>query len=258
MSESQPPTTDTAPLALLRFDPALDAQPAAKARVLGRVEATLGTLAAASSQACSGTVEHQRPSSANDDAVLSSHRALRPAPPVRAMWALGGKPVAMVTAAFFFGGVGGAGLYATFAPPKERVVYIDRPIAVSEPRPFAFDALNRTPEAPAREGELAGSPKIRGNSAPVVSALAAERELLDRARKALSRGDTSDAERALDLHTRRHPTGLLLEEREALAIKVLVDLGRAEEAHRRAVKFKERHPRSLFGPSVEEAIGTIR
>jgi hypothetical protein len=258
MSDNVPPTTDAALLALLRFDPTRDAQPAAKARVLGRVQTTIGALGGLAALTLSGAAPRGGRSSANDSALLSHARKARSRPSFHAMWTLAGKPAGLVSAALLFGGVGGAGLYAALAPPSERTVYIERPVAVPEPRPFAFDPFHRRPASSSREPEAAELPKIRSNPAPMVSALGAERELLDRARKALARGDTPDAERALDLHARRHPTGLLLEEREALAIKVLVDVGRTEEARRRAVKFRERYPRSLFGPSVDEAIGTIR
>ena len=177
--------------------------------------------------------------------------------PLRATWGLAGKPPRAIAAALLLGGAGGAGLHAAFAPPRQRTVYVEHPIAVSELRPFAF-GVPRAVESGDRDTEAPESPKGRGNPTPVVSALTAERALLDRARKALARGDSAEAGAALDLHARRHPMGLLGEEREALAIKVLVDLGRGEEARRRAGKFKERYPRSLFGPSVDEAIGTMR
>jgi hypothetical protein len=256
--ESGPPITDLGLLALLRFDAARDAQPAAKARVLGRIETTIGAFGGGASRPSSTTVERGHRSSGVEPALLSPARAARPSAPLRGMWTLAGKPVGVIATAFLLGGVGGAGVYAVLAPPRTHTLYIERPIAVPEPRPFAFEPFNRPPVAMGRDTEAPESSKARGHSAPVVSALAAERELLDRARKALARGDTPEAERTLDLHTRRHPAGLLLEEREALAIKVLVDLGRAEDARRRAVKFRERYPRSLFGPSVDEAIGTIR
>jgi hypothetical protein len=260
MSGNERPVTDFGLLALLRFDPARHAQPAAKARVLGRLETTIGVLGGAALQASSETIPRaNRSASGGESALVSQTRAATSArPPLRTMWSLAGQPAAIVTAAFLLGGVGGAGLYAALAPPRQRTAYVDRPVAVPEPRPFAVEPFNRAPAAATPDTEIAGPAKARGNPAPIASPLAAERELLDRARKALARGDTPDAERALDLHARRHPGGILLEEREALAIKVLVDLGRAEEARRRAGKFKDRYPRSLFGPAVDEAMSTIR
>ena len=258
MSESEPPMTDAALLARLRFDAARDAQPAAKARVLGRLETTIGVLGAVAARPSSTALDRGQPSSGAPPARFSPVRAAKPRPSLSAAWTLAGKPVGVIAAAFLLGGAGGAGIYAVLAPPKTRTIYIERPVSVPEPRPFSFEPHSRTPDAVNRESDPPESSRARGNQAPYVSPLAAERELLDRARKALARSDLPDAERALDLHARRHPNGLLLEEREALAIKVLVDLGRGEEARRRAVKFKERYPRSLFGPSVDEAISTIR
>jgi hypothetical protein len=251
------PMNDAALLALLRFDAARDAQPAAKARVLGRLAATIGAVGAAAASTSSAPFPGGGHSPA-DSALVSRVRASGMRSPLRATWGLAGKPLRTIAAAFLLGGAGGAGLHAAFAPPRQRTVYVEHPIAVSEPRPFAFGVPSRAAESADRDTEAPESPKGRGNPTPVVSALTAERALLDRARKALARGDSAEAGAALDLHARRHPMGLLGEEREALAIKVLVDLGRAEEARRRAGKFKERYPRSLFGPSVDEAIGTMR
>jgi hypothetical protein len=258
MSDNDPPVTDFGLLALLRFDPGRHKQPGAKARVLDRLETTIGSMAGTlSAQPSSTTVERASRAPASDSALLSHARSTR-ARPFRGLWSVAAQPGAIITTAFLLGGVGGAGLYAALASPRERTVYVERPIAVSEPRPFAFDPSHRATGTATREAESTESPRARPAPAPVASPLAAERELLDRARRALARGDTPDAERALDLHARRHPAGLLLEEREALAIKVLLDLGRADEARRRAAKFKERYPRSLFGPAVDEAIGTVR
>ena len=258
MSEREPPLTDPALLALLCFDATRDAAPAARVRVRDRVEMSIGALGGAVSQTSPSTIEHAGHSPTIESGLFSPARATCAPSLLRAMLRFAGQPAGIVTAAFLIGGVSGAGLYATLAPPRERTVYIERPVAVPEPRPFVFDSFNHVPESTSRDSETAESPKVRDNSPPAVSALGAERGLLDRARKALARGDTAEAERALDLHARRHPAGLLSEEREALAIKVLVDVGHTEEARRRAVKFRERYPRSLFGPSVDEAIGTIR
>jgi hypothetical protein len=249
--------TEAALLAALRFDAARDTQPAAKARVLNRLATTIGAVGATGALTSSSPFERRGPSPTADSA-RSPLRATGARSSLRTTWGLTGKPLRSVAAALLLGSAGGAGIHAAFAPTRERMVYVEHPIPVPEPRPFVFDVPNRAAESVIRDIDAAESPKGRGNPTPVVSGLAAERALLDRARQALARGDTEDAERSLELHTRRYPIGLLLEEREALAIKVLVDLGRREEARRRAGKFKERYPRSLFGPSVDEAIGTIR
>jgi hypothetical protein len=84
--------------------------------------------------------------------------------------------------------------------------------------------------------------------------LARERALLDQARQAFQSGDYGETRRVAELHARKFPSGLLVEEREALVIKALVNEGRRDEALARGQKFRERFPRSLFGPAVVEAL----
>ena len=65
---------------------------------------------------------------------------------------LAGKPVALIVTAFLLGGASGAGIYAVLTPPKARTIYVDRPVAVPEPRPFALDSLSRAPADPVING----------------------------------------------------------------------------------------------------------
>jgi hypothetical protein len=169
------------------------------------------------------------------------------------------KPSALVAAAFVLGGVAGAGIHATVIAARPNTVYIDRPVAVPEPRPFVLPSAGLTGERSAADDETAANPAraARSNSTSA-SDLAGERALLDRARKALAQGNLDEVEQALESHVRRYPSGLLLEEREALAIKSLVDRGRGDEARKRAARFKERFPNSIFGPAVDETLGAIR
>jgi outer membrane protein assembly factor BamD (BamD/ComL family) len=78
----------------------------------------------------------------------------------------------------------------------------------------------------------------------------------DRARKALGSGGGTDAARTLQLHAHRFPSGFLVEEREALTIKTTVEKGQIEEARKLGLKFRERYPKSLFGPAMDDALGT--
>ena len=58
-----------------------------------------------------------------------------------------------------------------------------------------------------------------------------------------------DPELALALvreHERRYPNGLLGQEREAVAVSALWQIGRRDEARRRAERFAEDHPRSTY------------
>ena len=47
-------------------------------------------------------------------------------------------------------------------------------------------------------------------------------------------------------HEQRYPNGLLGQEREAVAVSALWQLGRRDEARRRAERFAEEHPRSTY------------
>lgn len=90
--------------------------------------------------------------------------------------------------------------------------------------------------------------------APPRSSLAAERELLDRARSRLAAGEPQDALGALEQHAKRFPRGQLSEEREAMWVNVLALVGRADDARAKGEAFARRFPNSLMGSSVQAAM----
>jgi hypothetical protein len=96
---------------------------------------------------------------------------------------------------------------------------------------------------------------VQASGEPTGDRVAEERALVDDARKALARGDASASLGSLRAHERRFPSGALVEEREALAVKTLAALGRGAEARARAERFRATYPSSLFLPSVESAAG---
>ncbi len=106
----------------------------------------------------------------------------------------------------------------------------------------------------------AASPSL-AVSAPAASdantSLAIERRLLDEARQALARGEPQAGLGPLDRHAKRFPKGVLTEEREALAVRMLAALGQSDAATARAENFHRRFPNSLFTPAVDNAIATI-
>jgi hypothetical protein len=108
-----------------------------------------------------------------------------------------------------------------------------------------------SPVAPA--GESSGGVKI-GSAA---RELARERAILDQARAQISAGEAARALDYVQRHERRHPQGMLSEEREALAVNALVSLGRYREALQRGEAFRSRYPNSLLAPSVEAALLAI-
>lgn len=87
--------------------------------------------------------------------------------------------------------------------------------------------------------------------------LAAERALLDTARTALGRAQGQAALDVLQGHAARFPKGRLVEEREALTIHALVQLGRYDEARQAAARFRQKRPQSMLLPVVDAALGSI-
>lgn len=172
---------------------------------------------------------------------------------------LGAKMAAIVAATFAAGvGVGVVGDRA-FAPPNVApaptvTVVTVAPSVSALPAPsFEAPAIPvsalPTVSAPARP---AASPSA--GDGPSAKGLAAERALLDVARSALARGEAGEALAAADRHAREYPDGVLAEEREAIAIKALVALGRRDEARARLRELERKHPNSLVLRAVKSAV----
>jgi len=70
-------------------------------------------------------------------------------------------------------------------------------------------------------------------------------------------GTNPDAPRSLPPPATATDSSSFAEEREALAINVLVTLGRYEEARERSARFLQRYPESLLRGSVEAAVAAI-
>jgi hypothetical protein len=80
---------------------------------------------------------------------------------------------------------------------------------------------------------------------------------LDVARDAIMRGAPAEALAPLDQHRSRFPRGALAEEREGLAVKALVRLGRGAEARARAEAFRRRFPQSLLQEGIDNDLRQI-
>jgi outer membrane protein assembly factor BamD (BamD/ComL family) len=87
--------------------------------------------------------------------------------------------------------------------------------------------------------------------------LAAEREVLEMARRDMTERRYEDALRKIERHLREYPRGRLAPEREALAVQALVGAGRYDEARRRGADFAERFPRSIFRSVVDSTLLSI-
>jgi hypothetical protein len=132
-----------------------------------------------------------------------------------------------------------------------------------EPTPPAPEATRGVPVsalpsvAPARPvASIAAS--VASEPAPSARGLAAERALLDVGRSALARGEAAEALAAADRHAKTYPEGALVEEREAIAIKALVGLGRRDEARARAAELERKYPNSLVLRAVKNAVDDPR
>jgi hypothetical protein len=91
--------------------------------------------------------------------------------------------------------------------------------------------------------QAAEAPKPAAKPAP--PAQLSEAELLEQARSALK----SDPARALSRaneHRARFPGGVLVQEREVIAIQALRQMGRSAEADRRTEAFEKAFPGSAF------------
>jgi hypothetical protein len=129
----------------------------------------------------------------------------------------------------------GAPSETSHAVPVARHVRVPGP-PLDEPAPSAVEhAVRVKPASPAR-------------ARPDTDAVTAELELLGRAHAAYTHRDFSGALTRAAEHARRFPHGHLAEQREALRVRSLAGSGRTDEAHRAAVDFAARFPRSVLLP----------
>lgn len=124
---------------------------------------------------------------------------------------------------------------STVPPPIDSVIELPDPPTTAKPRP--------PPSVPSPELDAKGA--------------AAERALLDAARVAIAQGEAERALEVVERHRQEYPRGSLAEEREALAVRALVKVGRHDEARARAARFEAAYPNSIALPAVKAAIGSI-
>jgi hypothetical protein len=233
-----PPLTDSV-RALVRRVATVEAAPqGARARVLARVEAIIG------------------PPNGGGGGYSSGSRAV--AEPASNGAQQGGFPRMLpLAASFVVGGALGASLMhstmrRSMSDAPERIVYVDRAASATAAATTSVESGSALPSQPSI------TPAIVPQRAPLAGArnqLAEERALLDVARSALEREDGASALAATEKHERTFANGILVQEREAMAIRALVMLGRAGEARARADRFRKRFPDSVLLPTIESTIG---
>ena len=88
---------------------------------------------------------------------------------------------------------------------------------------------------------------------PSVEDVRAEASLVDRAKTNLS-GSPSKALELANQAKREFPNGMLVEEREAIAVQALAKLGRSEQAKQRGERFLSRFARGAHASAVRSAL----
>ena len=148
--------------------------------------------------------------------------------------ALKGKLV-VAAVSVMIGAVGGAGMHATFAPPK--TVYVPTPVSSPVVTAMAAPPAVSVAEAPSAEAPVpSASVAVAPSGAPIEpagarkSTMRAERILLEAANAAIIRGDYAAAIASLQQHKQSYPRGELAQERDILmaqANKLKTDKGPA-------------------------------
>ena len=122
-------------------------------------------------------------------------------------------------------------------------VFVPEPVPASDVQGLQGSAAANTEPQP-----QAPQPAARQ---PAAARPLSEVALMRQARK-LAVQEPGAALRLLDQHARRFPKGLLVPERELLAIEVLRRLERSAEAERRLRRFQARYPESMHRRRLEE------
>ncbi len=133
------------------------------------------------------------------------------------------------------------------AAPPPAVAPIGAPIGGADhraaPAPSASDWQANAP-APAAADETGGETSRE-------TMLREENHQMSEARAAMRRGDAPGALTLLDQVRARFPGGVLVQEREALAIEALARSGRRGDAAARAAAFLKAYPTSMFADRVQ-------
>jgi TolA-binding protein len=174
--------------------------------------------------------------------------------------AVSAKGAAVIAVAFFAGGAaGGAAVSALRTAEPPRVVYVDRVVSAAASGSATAPAPGAS--SPGTAAPPASRASVSSASAPVPAVPQgehpSERLLIDDARAGLASGDAATALARLDEHARRYKHGQLDEEREALAVQALAQLGRYDDARARAARFRQRWPDSVYLSAVDATLKSI-
>jgi len=180
----------------------------------------------------------------------------------------GKKALASLTMAFAGGALVGGTIVAMVRPRDEHVVYVASATsaavpssASAAPAPLPREDLGAAAAPPHSSASSIVHPRHEAGAArgPHASSmtLAAERAVLDDARRRIAAGDGPAALAVLAEHERRFPHPQLAEEREALAIQALANAGRYAEARARADRFRRSVPGSVYLDTIDITLRSI-
>jgi hypothetical protein len=105
----------------------------------------------------------------------------------------------------------------------------------------------------AKQSETRGAGGAAPSASEAPSEAISEDALLERAHEAMA----AEPHRALALtaqHARRFPRGMLVQEREVIAIEALAHMGRVDRARQRATTFFQTYPNSAYRGRVNAAL----
>jgi hypothetical protein len=124
-------------------------------------------------------------------------------------------------------------------------------VALPPPAVVVVPTLNPTPALSATQAPDTVS--HASGKADVVEEL----RILDRARRADSRGEYATALALVAEHERRFPHGRLAEDREVLRMRAFVGLDRGSDAHATAAKFRRQFPRSVLLSKIDALLARL-
>jgi len=138
--------------------------------------------------------------------------------------------------------------------PERAVPQATAPPSPAPSAPVPVLAPSAGPSGPASSPAATPASPRTAPSALAPNQLELERQLLDGARSALARGQGSRALELTKEHERTFRRGILAQEREALAVRALLSLGRVDEARARTERFRRSYPDSVLGPTLESML----
>ena len=145
---------------------------------------------------------------------------------------------------------------AATAPTSEKVTP-SSPTPTVTPSPAEATPAPDSPAPTATTTPPRSGPSRAARNTTTLDTLRAEVTLMERARAALTRGDTTELSRLLRLHAERFPHGALTEEREAWRA-VAACRKQSKDASSRASRFLREHPDSPQAARVRKECVPVR